>query len=113
MAKFLALYKGFASEAEKAATVVSSDVQAQGMAAWGQWMAQHATKILDGGGPLGATLKASPDGISTSRNDLTGYIIIEAESHVEAAQLFEKHPHFAIFPGDSVEIIECIPIPGM
>ena len=28
------------------------------------------------------------------------------------AKLFEKHPHFTIFPGDSVEIMECLPIPG-
>jgi hypothetical protein len=26
--------------------------------------------------------------------------------------MFENHPHFTIFPGDSVEIMECLPIPG-
>jgi hypothetical protein len=26
--------------------------------------------------------------------------------------MFEKHPHFSIFPGDSVEIMEVLPIPG-
>jgi hypothetical protein len=31
---------------------------------------------------------------------------------VAAARMFEMHPHFAIFPGDSVEIMECLPIPG-
>lgn len=30
----------------------------------------------------------------------------------EAASLFEGHPHFAIFPGDAVEIMERLPIPG-
>ena len=29
-----------------------------------------------------------------------------------AAKLFERHPHFTIFPGDSVEIMECVPLPG-
>jgi hypothetical protein len=24
----------------------------------------------------------------------------------------EWHPHFTIFPGDSVEIMECLPMPG-
>ena len=27
------------------------------------------------------------------------------------AKLFENHPHFAIFPGDSIEIMESLPIP--
>ncbi len=29
-----------------------------------------------------------------------------------AARMFADHPHFAIFPGDSVEIMECLPLPG-
>ena len=43
---------------------------------------------------------------------MTGYVIVQAESHEAAARLFENHPHFAIFPGDSVEIMECLPLPG-
>jgi hypothetical protein len=30
-----------------------------------------------------------------------------------AARLFEKHPHFMIFPGESVEIMPVLPIPGV
>jgi len=51
-------------------------------------------------------------GISDAKNTLTGYVILEAESHEVAAELFRQHPHFAIFPGDSVEIMEILPIPG-
>jgi hypothetical protein len=43
---------------------------------------------------------------------MAGYIVIEAESHDAAARLFVNHPHFTIFPGDSVEIMEVLPIPG-
>jgi hypothetical protein len=43
---------------------------------------------------------------------MTGYVIVRAESHEAAAKLFENHPHFSIFPGDSVEIMECLPFPG-
>ena len=67
---------------------------------------------LDPGAPLGRTLRASPAGISSMTNSLTAYVIVEAESHDAAAQLFEQHPHFAIFPGDSVEIMEVLPMPG-
>jgi hypothetical protein len=112
MKTFLALYMGSASPAEKAATVVSEDTQAAGMAAWGNWMAQNAAAIVDGGGPLGKTKKASAAGVSDIRNDVAGYVIVQAESHEAAARLFEGHPHFAIFPGDCVEIMERLPIPG-
>src|SRR5687767_9329833 len=113
MKKFLALYIGTASEAEKAAAPISPETQAEGMQAWGTWMTRNASNIVDGGGPLGPTKKASRDGISDTRNNLVGYVIVEAESHDAAARLFEDHPHFAIFPGDRVEIIECLAIPGM
>jgi hypothetical protein len=38
-------------------------------------------------------------------------VIVQAESHEAAAKLFENHPHFTTFPGDSVEIMECLPLP--
>lgn len=40
------------------------------------------------------------------------YIGTQAESHEAAAKLVENHPHFTLFPGDSVEIMECLPLPG-
>jgi len=43
---------------------------------------------------------------------MAGYVIVQAESHEAAARLFENHPHFSIFPGAGVEIMECLPVPG-
>ena len=37
--------------------------------------------------------------------------VVEAESQEAAANMFIGHPHFTIFPGDGVEIMECLPIP--
>lgn len=83
------------------------------MSAWMEWGTTHAAAIVDQGAPLGKTKRASPDGITDIKNTMTGYVIIQAESHEAAAKLFEKHPHFSIFPGDSVEIMECLPLPDM
>ena len=113
MAKFLALYIGSATEAQKAALPISPEKRSEGMAAWGTWMARNAAAIKDGGGPLGKTKRVSRSGMSDARNSLTGYVIVEADSHDAAARLFENHPHFAIFPGEAVEIVECLEIPGM
>jgi ribosomal protein S17 len=38
---------------------------------------------------------------------------VRAESYDEAAKMFLEHPHFMIFPGDAVEVMECLPIPKM
>jgi len=67
--------------------------------------------IVDTGTPLGKTLRVSKGGIEKIKNQLTAYTIVRAESHEAAAKLFEGHPHFTIFPGDSVEIMECLAIP--
>jgi YCII-related domain len=110
MTKFLALYLG--TPDNQPAAPPNEETIAKGMAAWGNWMAQHASQVVDSGGPLGKTKKASKAGVSDTRNNVAGYIVIEAESHAAAAKLFEGHPHFAIFPGDSVEVMEVLPIPG-
>ena len=64
------------------------------------------------GTPLGRTKNVSSFGITDIRNNMTAYTVVQAESHEAAARLFENHPHFTIFPGDGVEIMECLPIPG-
>lgn len=110
MKKFLALYMGSGSP-EGTAPAMDEATMAAGMAAWGGWMAQHAAEILDTGGPLGTTKKVAAGGVSDIRNRVAGYVVVQAETHEAAAKLFEGHPHFAIFPGDSVEIMECLPIP--
>jgi len=39
-------------------------------------------------------------------------VVVRAASHEAAAKMFEKHPHFAIFPGEGVDIMPVMPIPG-
>ena len=84
----------------------------KGLAAWHKWMADNAASVVTAGGPLGKTKKIGKDGITDIRNRMAGYIVVQAESHEAAAKLLEGHPHFSIFPGDSVEVMECLPIPG-
>jgi hypothetical protein len=81
------------------------------MDAWMQWGEANSAAIVDQGTPLGKTKRASPDGVSDIKNAMTGYVIVQAESHEAAARLFENHPHFSIFPGDAVEIMECLALP--
>ena len=111
MKRFLALYMG-SPPPGGGPPAMSEEERNKGMAAWGAWMAKNAAAIVDAGGPLGKTKRASPEGVSDFKNAVTGYVVVQAESHEAAAGLFEGHPHFSIFPGDCVEIMEQLPIPG-
>ncbi len=117
MKKFLAIYIGTPAANEKSGWDKMDEAKRQaviasGIQAWGEWMKTHAAAVVDEGGPLGKTKRTSTGGVSDIKNSMTGYVVIQAESHEAAARMFEKHPHFTIFPGESVEIMECLPIPG-
>jgi hypothetical protein len=84
----------------------------QGMAAWKTWAEKHKTAIVDMGGPLGTTKAVNNQGMTDISNRMTAFTVVRAASHDEAAKLFEKHPHFTIFPGESVEVMPVLPIPG-
>ena len=84
----------------------------EGMAAWTAWAAQHRAVIVEIGGPLGKTKKISADGIADVVNGMGAFTVVRAASHEEAARLFENHPHFTIFPGEAIEVMPILPIPG-
>ena len=84
----------------------------EGMAAWHAWAEKHHAAIVAMGGPLGKTKKVAERGIDDVSNQMGAFTVVRAESHEAAAKLFEKHPHFAIFPGDSVEVMPVLSIPG-
>ena len=116
MKRFLAVYIGTAAALEKARWNKLDEekrnaLEASGVKAWMEWGVANSAAIVDQGSPLGKTKRASAEGIADVKNSMTGYVIVQAESHEAAAGLFENHPHFTIFPGDSVEIMECLPLP--
>ena len=85
----------------------------EGMQAWMKWATNHKADIVTMGSPLGKTKKIDKDGISDIKNEMGAYTVVQAETQEDAAKMFIDHPHFTIFPGDRVEVMECLPIPGM
>ncbi|XXX81394.1 hypothetical protein WMF30_21795 [Sorangium sp. So ce134] len=117
MKRFLAIYIGTEDALRRARwneldEKERKEREASGMKAWMDWGTANSAAIVEHGGPLGKTKRASEEGVTDIKNAMAGYVIVQAESHEAAAKLFENHPHFAIFPGDSVEIMECLPLPG-
>lgn len=116
MKKFLAIYLGSREAFEKYKAMdeqMRKERDTAGMEAWMKWATDNKDSIVEMGTPLGKTKRVDKSGISDTKNELGAYTVVQAESHEAAAKLFENHPHFTVFPGESVEVMECLPMPGM
>jgi len=114
---YLAVFVGSKNSAKWAAWSALSEAERkakekEGMAAWKAWVAKHQTSLADMGGPLGKTKRVGSGGIADISNEIGAFTVVRAESHEAAARMFEGHPHFAIFPGEAVEIMPVLPIPA-
>ena len=116
MKKYLAVFMG-SPEAMDAWMAQPEDVrkpkEREGMLGWMKWADDNKDSIVYMGGPLGKTKTVSKNGIADIRNEMGAFTIVQAASHEEAAQMFENHPHYMIFPGDRVEVVEIGSIPTM
>ena len=117
MKTFLAVYLGTPNSPQQNEWNALSEAERQkridaGMKAWHAFGTQHGAVTVFEGGPLGKTKHVSARGVADVKNNMAGFTIVKAESHEAAARMFENHPHFAIFPGESVEIMEIMPVPG-
>jgi hypothetical protein len=114
---YLAVFVGSKTSAKMAAWNALSETERKarekaGIAAWRAWVEKHQAALAAMGGPLGKTKRVGPGGIADVGNELGAFTVVRAESHEAAARMFEHHPHFAIFPGEAVEIMPVLPIPG-
>ncbi len=69
--------------------------------------------LVDHGRPARQDQEGRRQAASTDiSNEMGAFTVVRAASHEAAAKMFENHPHFAIFPGERVEIMPVLPIPG-
>jgi hypothetical protein len=114
MKTYLAVFTGSPQAMSRWETLSESERQqktGQGVAAWKKWVSDNSGAIAEMGGPLSKTKLVNPAGISDIRNNLSAFTVVRAESQEAAARLFLQHPHFSIFPGEGVEVMEILPIP--
>src|SRR5437763_16871803 len=114
---FLAVFLGSKTSAKMAAWNALPEAERrareqQGMAAWKAWVEKHQAAIAEMGGPLGKTKRDGSSGFADIGNEMGAFTVVRAASHEAAAKMFENHPHFAIFPGERIDIIPVLPIPG-
>jgi len=116
MKRFMAVYTGAIAARERSGWDEASEAERntrieKGMKAWYNWGDKHKAAIVENGGPLGKTKRIGLNGVIDIKNNLAGWVVVEAETHEAAAKKFEGHPHFTIFPGEAVELMEVLPIP--
>jgi hypothetical protein len=114
---YLAIFLGSRNSARMAAWLARSEAERkakerEGIAAWRAWMEKHQADVVVMGGPLGKTKRVSGQGVEDVSNAMGAFTVVRAESHEAAAKLFENHPHFAIFPGEAIEVMPVLPIPA-
>ncbi|MGV8930444.1 MAG: hypothetical protein ACOH1E_11890 [Brevundimonas sp.] len=113
---YLAVFLGSKTSPSRVAWDALTDAERrakeqEGMGAWNAWVETHRDAIVENGGPLGKTRRVSGEGVAEVANEMAVFMIVRAASHEAAARMFEGHPHFAIFPGDAVEVMPVMPIP--
>jgi hypothetical protein len=85
---------------------------AAGMSAWNAWHQNSGCAVVDLGTPLDKSTSLSGGSATPEKTSITGYSMLQASSMEEALALMKDHPHFHM-PGSSVQVLECIQIPGM
>ena len=108
MSKFLLLYYSPVSAEEQMANATPEQIQA-GMAPWMEWFGKLGSAVVDGGNPLAHGVQVTPSGASPSQSHVSGYTFVEAADIEAAKKMVEGHPHF-MMPGNTVEVLEVMPM---
>jgi YCII-related domain len=113
MKKFVVLYMANPAQFEQMMQNSTPEQRQKGMEAWMKWMNANKASLADGGAPLGKTKRVDASGVSDTKNGVGGYSIVQADSYDAAVKLFGKdHPHL-MMPGNWIEVMEVIVLPGM
>lgn len=112
MKKYLALYMIPAASLAEMRKSMTPETQKAGMAKWMEWMNSHKSMMLEPGMPAGKNKRVMGSEVMDMSNEVTGYSIIEAESHDAAAAIFKDSPHMKM-PGAYVEVMELMQMGGM
>src|SRR5262249_23107785 len=111
MKKFLLLYRSAISSSEQMAKATPEQMKA-GMDAWMQWAARASGAIVDLGSPTAEPfIVGTPPGAQAAGH-VGGFSVLQADGANALRAVLEGHPHLMV-PGNSIEVHEFLPMPGM
>src|SRR5215210_7304665 len=110
MTNFFVLYNSPVSAAEMMANSTPEEMKA-GMDAWMAWGQRNGDSLVDFGLPLGSSTHIEAGSASPGSSQASAYSIVQAESLDAAEKMLEDHPHLQM-SGNSIDVLECLPMPG-
>ncbi len=108
MKKFLAVFVAPIASYDKMKEQMKNKTPEErqaGMEKWKQWMDAHKADIVDPGAPVGSAKHVTKSGVSDTRNEIGGYMVVQAESSEKAAEIFKDAPHGEI-ENAAVDVME-------
>lgn len=106
MAKFIILYRSSTSARDMMSSATPEQMKA-GMDAWMAWAGKAGDAVVDLGAPLAPTAHSG-----AGATDISGFSVLQADSATAITELLDGHPHLQV-PGNSVDVLEMLSMPGM
>ena len=111
MKKYLLLYLSPVSAEQQMQTASPEDMQ-KGMEPWVRWFDAHQQALVEMGAPTGNEMNVTKAGSSRPSTFIGGFSIVQAEDRNAVQAMLSDHPHF-LMEGNSIEVLELIPMPDM
>lgn len=111
MPRFVAVYTMKPEDFAAFSALPKSEQEAidkAGLKAWEEWAKRNATAIVATDVMVGKTRRVTNTGIVDARNQIAGFLIVDAADITEAAGLFQDHPHITVFPGDGIDVMPVV-----
>jgi len=108
MTKFMVLYRSSTAARDQMAHATPEQMKA-GMEAWMQWAGKAGEAVVDLGAPLAPAAHVGP---GSDAGEISGYSIMQADSAGALGGVLDGHPHLSM-PGNSIEVLEMLSMPGM
>ena len=110
MKKFIVIYHASASAMKKMKSASPEDHK-KGMEPWMKWAKECGDGLVDMGTPLGNGQMVSRNGSTTSKSDVVGYSILQAENMKKIVEMLKEHPHLTWAEGCNIEVHESMAMP--
>lgn len=110
MAKFMILYCSPESARDMMTNATPEQMKA-GMDAWMAWAGKAGDAVVDLGAPTEHATHAGA-GSLPGAEEITGYSILQGDSAAAITAVLDGHPHLDM-PGNTIEVLEMLPMPGM
>jgi len=77
-----------------------------------KWAGEAGSALTDLGAPVDIVGHLERGDTSKGTSDVSGYSLVDVDSPDAVLELLREHPHLYV-PGNSIDVLEVIPMPGM